>query len=81
MRFYQFTIAFVLECRYQRERLAAPSPWEDTPENRRDWFRDVILDFVELLNHTDEPLDSDRWHSRTQKVAGTQPEGGDNDCG
>lgn len=49
MSYRNFIVAFILECRYQRERVAAPSPWEDTRENRQDWLRGVNVQLWETI--------------------------------
>ena len=68
MSFRQFIVLFIWECRYQRERAAAPVPWEDTRENREDWLDGAIEDLFAAIYGEDD----DEWRERI--VA--QPESG-----
>ena len=78
MSLFHLSVVFILESRYQRERVAAPRPWHDTPEHRRDWLDGVFADFCEFMDVLDVP---DGEHRPNPKVAGRQPTNEDNDCG
>lgn len=81
MSLFHLSVVFILESRYQRERAAAPWPWPDTPEHRRDWLDGVFADFCEFIDALDEPIPERVEHRANPKVAGRQPTNEDNDCG